>query len=111
MKDILLIFVMLLVLLTMISTLGGSVYPNEVPNYEPFVVPTPAKPAENKGQSHASVPSKEDECKACDEDVKPVLKKKEAPPPPTPAPPEPFAPEIEEEFVVEGFDGDMYAAF
>ena len=115
MKDVLLIFVMLLVLLTMISTLGGSVYPSEGPELEPFVITAPARPAENKpplATVPAPVPAVESECKACGDDIKPILKKqKDTPPPPPakPAPPEPFAPE--EEFVVEGFDGDMYAAF
>lgn len=122
MQDLLLIFVVLLVLLTTISTLGGSVYANDEKLYaEPFVISGANISGSSGGKSkqqHAAVPPSEGQCKACTDEVKPINKKKEAmspappPPPPAPvvAPPEPFAPE-RGEFVVEGFDGDMYASF
>lgn len=113
MQDVLVIFVILLVLLTLISTLGGSVYPNDEELYmEPFVISgANIASSKSKQQQHAAVPAKEGQCKACSDEVKPINKKKaqspQPPPPQSVAPPEPFAPE----FVVEGFEGDMYAAF
>jgi hypothetical protein len=100
MSDLLIVFVVLLVLLTLISTLGGSIYPKEY--FEEQVREKFWEEEETKEQEPLVEPQQDDSSAPepfYQEKVENYEDKEETPV-------EHFK---QEEDIVEGFDGDMYA--